>query len=140
MPESLPHAESAASPLFTLTVPEGPSEQEILTAGAREFLAKLTTRFEPVRRQLLLQRANPAQTILALSAIEVFVPAGVSVLLSRHIEYAGACARARPAGVRNEERGQSVHRRHKRRATLLHGYDGMRAGLQIACRRQIETK
>ena len=78
--------------------------------------------------------------ILALSAIEVFAPAGVSILLSSHSEYDGACACARPAGVRNEERGQSVHRRHKRRATLLHGYDGMRAGLQIACRRQIETK
>ena len=83
---------------------------------------------------------NPAQTILALSAIEMFVPASVSVILSSHRECDGACARARPAGVRNEARGQSVHRRHKRRATLLHGYDGMRAGLQIACRRQIETK
>src|SRR4051794_15390183 len=81
---------------------------------------------------------NPAQPILALSAIEVFVPAGVSVLFSTPSEYDSACARARPAAVRNEERGQSVHSWHKRRARLLHGYDGMRAGLQIACRRQIE--
>ena len=57
MPESLPHAEPATSPLLTLTVPEGPLERQILTPDARAFLTKLATHFEPVRRQLLRRRA-----------------------------------------------------------------------------------
>ena len=46
-----------STPSFSITVPEGPLEREILTAPARAFLAALAARFETTRRELLARRA-----------------------------------------------------------------------------------
>jgi malate synthase len=43
---------------FAMTLPEGPLDREILTVTARAFLTALAIRFEPVRRDLLMRRAQ----------------------------------------------------------------------------------
>jgi malate synthase len=56
--------QTQASPLkLSITVPEGPVEQKILTAPARAFLTALSTRFEPRRRELLARRAVRQQEL-----------------------------------------------------------------------------
>jgi malate synthase len=57
----------------SLTVPEGPTEAIILTPAARAFLAELSTRFEPVRQQLLENRRRRAAELRAGKPLD-FLP------------------------------------------------------------------
>src|SRR5207249_8720786 len=79
---------------------------------------------------------NDSQKKIAKAAAD----AGASVILSNHSEYDGAYTKARLAGVKREVGGESFHRWCSRCATLLHCDDGMRAGVEVAIRRQIKKK
>ena len=88
----------------------------ILTDVQRRAIATLESRLEHI--------AHPRSVIARLGSLDPDAPGAIDDAIPDAILALSAIEVFAPAGG----------------ATLLHGYDGMRTGLQIACRRQIETK
>ncbi len=65
-------------PSFSITVPEGPLEREILTGPARAFLAALSLKFETSRRELLARRASRLAELKDGATLD-FLPATADV-------------------------------------------------------------